>query len=59
VKLEEFREQYNYAPFELYEFAQQASKVKDCYYLSESADDYLRAKRKFKEALEYYEIEVG
>ena len=57
--LEEFKEHYDGAPLELYEFAEKASDVEDAEDLQEAAEQFLFAKRTFERMLEEYEIEVG
>lgn len=59
MKLQEFKEHYNYAPFELYQFAEEAADVIDDTELKEAATEYLRAKLIFEEVLQDREIELG
>ena len=59
MRLKEYKENYNNAPYELYEFAEEAEKIDDCYELSKAAYDYREAMIIFREILEKYGIEVG
>lgn len=59
MKLEEYVEQYNEAPYELYEFAEGAVDVTDAPELSKAAQAYLEARRAFQIALSYADVEQG
>jgi hypothetical protein len=59
MTLDEFREHYNYAPYELYEFAEAAIKITGCEELSETAKNYLASRDAFKGVLDFYEIGIG
>lgn len=55
----EFKEHYNFAPLELYEFAEEADDITDAPELKGAAEQFLFAKRTFERLLQEYEIELG
>jgi hypothetical protein len=59
LTLEQFRQKYNWAPYELHEFAQGAEDIVDCERLALAASKYLYWREQFKCLLEEHEIEVG
>ena len=59
MTLEEFREEYNMAPYSLEEFADGAAGVVDCDGLANAADAFLTAKLQFEYMMDYYGVEVG
>ena len=54
-----FKATFNYAPYELEEFADVAAKVTDCEQLSEAAVAYLEAKQRFEQELNNVNVEIG
>jgi len=59
MKLDKFIEHFNYASLELYEFAEEASKVIDAPNLKKAAKNYLEAKENFNDALDEVGVEIG
>lgn len=59
LTVEQFEEQFNNAPLELYEFAEEASKIDNCDELKLAAEKYLRSKDEFENMLEQYNVEQG
>ena len=57
--LEEYVEDYNFAPYELSEFADGARYVTDCPELKEAAIEYLAAKHALLNALLEAGVELG
>lgn len=58
MKLKQFVEENNGAPYDLEEFAQIAKKVTDDE-IGESAKAFLEAMYKFQNDLEYVDVEMG
>lgn len=59
MKLEEFKEHFNYAPYDLHEFAYELCSVEDCQELSDAAQSYIDARASLQDLMERYEIELG
>lgn len=59
MTLADYKENYDGAPFHLYEFAEGARDVTDCPELSEAGKAYLAAMEHMEEILAKYDIEVG
>jgi len=59
MTLEEFREKYDGAPYELYEFAYLASEVIDCKELALTGEAYLAAREQMQKMLQKYDVEQG
>jgi hypothetical protein len=59
MKFFEFEEDYNNAPYDLEEFAQGAEDVEDKPELAQAANEFLKAKQAFEDALEDAGIEMG
>lgn len=59
MTLEEFREEYNMAPYSLEDFADGAAGIEDCDDLANAADAFLTAKFAFESMMDYYGVEVG
>lgn len=59
MKLDEFLEKYNGAPWHLYEAAELAAEVDDNVMLSNRAKAYLQAKRDLEVAFEVVGYELG
>ena len=59
MKLEEFKENYNYAPIDINEFAELASNVSDDKELAKAASKFLQAHDVFLRELSRVEVEIG
>ncbi len=59
MKFKAFKKNASGAPWDLYEFAEEASTVTDNPGLKRTAEAYLAAKQEFEETLEANEIEMG
>lgn len=57
--LEEYRDEFSGAPYELKDFAEEAIEIEDCDELVAVAQAYLDAKLAFENALASYGIEQG
>jgi len=59
MTLEDYRKQYNGAPYNLYTYADLAIEIDDCEVLANAAKAYLEASAQFEVALTFEAIEVG
>lgn len=59
MKLENFIEEFNGAPYDIFEFADVAETVEDDKALVEAAYNLLEARRKFIRALDRVDVEMG
>jgi hypothetical protein len=57
--LDDYRDEYDGAPLDLYEFADGAVGITDCADLQHAAEEYLTAKKTFEDMLDNFDIVVG
>ncbi len=59
MELATFVSDFNGAPLDLHEFAEEAIKIEDDDELVDLAEEFLRVKKEFEEALENAGVEIG
>lgn len=59
MTIEEYKQKFSGAPYELEKFAELALEIEDERFFRNSAKEYLESARYFRERMEDYEIQIG
>ena len=59
MKIDEYKEQYDYAPYPLEDFVNGATDVEDCDELKEAAEEFKSARKAFLKAMRKHDINQG